>query len=587
MRNMSKRTFQSSAHPFAALTLLGVSIFILIAALQAPSPAWALPRNLGVGSWTQEAKLIAPNGRENDRFGASVALSADGAIALVGADRYDGVNKENQGAVYVFAHDGQSWSLQAMLTAPDGAEFDYFGEPVALSADGRTALIAAPIADAPVSRSGAAYVFIRNGNAWSFQSKLTPSDPSEYKNFGADVTLSADGNTALVGAIGDNGYVGAVYVFVRQGGTWTQQAKLTASDGAANDYFGGAVALSSDGNRALIGAVGASVNSNDTGAVYVFERQGGAWRQQAKLSPSDVQGRHVFGRSVALSSDGGIALIGDRGARIGGNDDQGAAYVFALQGSSWIEQAKLIASDGAESDGFGASVALSQDGSIAAILTETWVSDPTRTGAAYVFERSGGSWAQTAKLTASDGVPDDEFGDDIALTGDGNLVLVGVSHADVAGKANQGAAYIFRKDSGATPPPGGCPDTYEPNDDFAQARTITPGTAIQAYICTDQDVDYFKFTAAAGQRITIDLTDIPAGNDYDLWLSDPNQVQVGSSTNSGNADERIEHTAALSGEYFVVVNSYTGASATQPYRLNVTLSGGTTSTRVFLPLFRK
>ncbi len=142
-----------------------------------------------------------------------------------------------------------------------------------------------------------------------------------------------------------------------------------------------------------------------------------------------------------------------------------------------------------------------------------------------------------------------------------------------------------------TPTPGsGCPDPYEPNDDYAQAQSISPGSPIQAYICTDQDADFFKFQVTAGQRITIDLTDIPAGTDYDLWLSDPGQNQVASSTNSGQADERIEHTAASSGVYYVSISPYAGSSATQPYRLRVALSGGGSTPapqRLYLPIISR
>jgi hypothetical protein len=121
---------------------------------------------------------------------------------------------------------------------------------------------------------------------------------------------------------------------------------------------------------------------------------------------------------------------------------------------------------------------------------------------------------------------------------------------------------------------GACPDTYEPNEDFGSAIAITPGVAIQSYICDPNDQDWFRFDVTAGQTITVDLTNIPAGTDYELWLNDPNGDQVASSTNSGTADERIEHTAAMSGAYRVLVNSFSGFDAANPYTLRVTLSGG-------------
>jgi len=175
----------------------------------------------------------------------------------------------------------------------------------------------------------------------------------------------------------------------------------------------------------------------------------------------------------------------------------------------------------------------------------------------------------------------------------GSYVLMGsVGQPDAAGPLTGGRYTLY---SGFWTPGDGtsvpnCPDPYEPNDGYGQARDITPGSAIQAYICTDQDVDVFKFHVTAGQRITVDLSNIPAGTDYDLWLSDPAYSQVGSSTNPDQADEHIEYTATSSGVYYVGVSSYAGASATQPYHLRVTLSGSSATPspqRLYLPIISR
>ena len=154
-------------------------------------------------------------------------------------------------------------------------------------------------------------------------------------SFGYSVSLSADGNTALIGAygatVGANAYQGAAYVFVISGGTWSQQQKLTASDGAAGDYFGCSVSLSGDGNTALIGANAATVGANTyQGAAYVFVISGGTWSQQQKLTASDGAAYDQFGCSVSLSADGNTALIG-AWATVGANAYQGAAYVFVIK----------------------------------------------------------------------------------------------------------------------------------------------------------------------------------------------------------------------------------------------------------------
>ena len=138
-----------------------------------------------------------------------------------------------------------------------------------------------------------------------------------------------------------------------------------------------------------------------------------------------------------------------------------------------------------------------------------------------------------------------------------------------------------------TPPPSGCPDAYEPNDDFSQAKTIVPGTTIRAYICTEGEQDYYKFTVAAGQHITVRLTNIPAGQDYDLYLDDPSQTDVAVSNQSGNVDERIDYTAIVGGTYYIIVTGYSGYSTTQPYSLRVDVNGGKQRHYIYMPMMQK
>ncbi|MGA2226025.1 MAG: FG-GAP repeat protein, partial [Syntrophobacteraceae bacterium] len=226
------------------------------------------------------------------------------------------------------------------------------------------------------------------------QQKLTASDGPAMNWFGCSVSLSGDGNTALIGAfyatVGANYDQGAAYVFVLSSGTWSQQQKLTASDGVENAFLGSPVSLSTDGNTALIGAYEATVGSNAyQGAAYVFVLNDGTWSQQQKLTASDGAAGDNFGYSVSLSADGSTALIGAYDATVGANAYQGASYVFVLSGETWNEQEKLTASDGAAHDYFGSSVSLSGDGSTALIgASAIYVGQ----GAAYVFVLSGGTW---------------------------------------------------------------------------------------------------------------------------------------------------------------------------------------------------
>ena len=227
--------------------------------------------------------------------------------------------------------------------------------------------------------------------------------------------------------------------------------KLTASDGAANDYFGYSVSLSGDGSTALIGAYAAKVGGNaNQGAAYVFVLSDGTWSQQQKLAASDGASGDEFGFSVSLSADGNTALIGAINASVGNNLSQGAAYVFVKSGGTWSELQKLTALDGAADDQFGSSVSLSADGSTALIGADAaTVGNNSAQGAAYVFVLSGGIWSQQQKLTASDGEVDAYFGISVSLSADGNTALIGANNAKVGSNANQGAAYVQQAQTGS------------------------------------------------------------------------------------------------------------------------------------------
>ena len=393
----------------------------------------------------EQAKLTASDGADSDYFGYSVAVSGDGNTAVIGA-RYDDDRGSESGSAYVFTRSGGSWTQQAKLTASDGAAGDVFGYSVAVSGDGSTAVIGAHGDDDRGSESGSAYVFTRSGSSWTQQAKLTASDGAAGDIFGYSVAVSGDGNTAVIGAYGDDDRgieSGSAYVFTRSGGSWTQQAKLTASDGAAGDVFdfGYSVAVSGDGSTAVIGAYGDDDRGSESGSAYVFTRSGGSWTQQAKLTASDGAAGDVFGYSVAVSGDGSTAVIGAHGDDDRGSES-GSAYVFTRSGSSWTQQAKLTASDGAAGDIFGYSVAVSGDGNTAVIGAYGDDDRGIESGSAYVFTRSGSSWTQQAKLTASDGAAGDLFGWSVAVSGDGSTAVIG-AHGDDDRGYQSGSAYIF------------------------------------------------------------------------------------------------------------------------------------------------
>lgn len=311
------------------------------------------------------------------------------------------------------------------LLADDGGPSDRFGYSVALS-DNRAVIGAVG--------ERAAYIFTREGGGWSQEAKLVPTAPPEEDFFGFSVGLS--GSTVVVGAPldDDGGFdAGAAYIFARDSaGAWSPQGKLLAGDGTALDYFGDAVALS--GDTAVIGAWAAE-SDGGTGAAYVFTRRSdGIWTEQTNLLPSG--GADTYGDGVALSGD--TAVIGARGSN--------AAYVFTRGGDGgWTEQARLTPDDATDNQ-FGLGVAVSGDTALVGAFADD--DKGPYAGAAYVFVRhSGGTWTQQAKLVASDGVAYDYFGLGVALSGD--MAVVGAYLNDDLGEA-AGSAYLFTRDTDGT-----------------------------------------------------------------------------------------------------------------------------------------
>ncbi len=395
----------------------------------------------------QDAKLTPSDGASADKFGVSVALSGD--TALVGA-LGDEDNGFASGSAYLFERDqggADNWGQVKKITASDGAANDLFGNSVALSGD--TALVGAYHDNDNGSHSGSAYIFERDqggaGN-WGEVKKITASDGALDDSFGYFVALSGD--TALVGAEGDddNGsHSGSAYIFERgQGGAgnWGEVKKITASDAAANDFFGWSVALS--GDTALVGAWGDSDSGSNSGSAYFFKRdQGGAgnWGQAKKITASDAASGDWFGYSVALSGD--TALVGAYVDDDAGNAS-GSAYIFDRnQGGAgnWGEVKKITASDGAAYDYFGWFVALSGDTALVGAYGDD--DNGSDSGSAYIFDRDQGgtdNWGEVSKLTALDGAADDYFSNAAAL--DGDTALVGAKYDDDNGE-DSGSAYIY------------------------------------------------------------------------------------------------------------------------------------------------
>jgi hypothetical protein len=319
----------------------------------------------------QGSKLTGGEESGKGLFGRSVALSGDGNTALIGGE----TDNINIGAAWVFTRSGSTWTQQVKLTGASEVGPGRFGASVALSADGNTAVIGG-IADS--SSVGAAWVFTRSGSTWTQQAKLTGSGEGGEGQFGVGVALSGDGNTALIGGFSDSSGVGAAWVFTRSGSVWTQQGeKLTGKGEIAGGAFGVAVALSKDGNTALIGGF---LDNTQVGAAWVFTRSESKWTQQGgKLTGKGESGKGGFGINDSLSGDGNTAVIG------GSHDNKnaGAVWVFARSGSTWTEQGAKHTGGGESGEGFfGSRVALSGDGNTVLIGGPK---DNSEVGAAWVF----------------------------------------------------------------------------------------------------------------------------------------------------------------------------------------------------------
>jgi len=313
---------------------------------------------------------------------------------------------------------------QAELGASDGRSSDYFGGAVSLW--GTRALIGGGLSS-PIDQ-GAAYVFVFDGTGWRQEAKLTPSDGKPFDLFGGSVSLL--GERALIGGGLADRNKGAAYTFVFDGTNWNEEAKIVPSNLRNSDDFGSSVSLS--GNRALIGASEAS-STGAPGKAYVFVFDGTNWIQEAELVP-DHQTNVDFGISVSLS--GNRALIGADQSPT----DNGKAYVFVFDGTTWKQEAELTVPDGQPNDRFGRSVSLS--GNRALIGADQLQANPPAPGKAYIFAFDGVSWNQEAVLTSSDAQSTDNFGISVSLAG--KHALVGASQLDAnGGLGGAGAAYLF------------------------------------------------------------------------------------------------------------------------------------------------
>lgn len=469
---------------------------------------------------TTEVKLVAGDAADADEFGRAVDIS--GNYLIVGAHEDDDMG-ERSGSAYIFRWDTDHWVEDTKLVAPDGTSGCQFGYAVSISGD--YVLIGAFRDKESGNQAGAAYIWKRSGTTWQYVQKLQPTVPEANSEFGNAVSI--DGDYAVIGAhraqhLGN--MTGAVYVFERNGANWIQDAKLVEDSLTTSGFFGCSVDLL--GNNLIVGASNDYTSGYLSGAAYMYLHDGVDWNFTQKLLPSDLVDAAQFGRSVSLWST--WALIGAPGAD-GTAPDTGAAYVFRSSGGTWTQQQKLSPSPPSPDQSFGWAVDV-KDGY--AVVGAPWYSTETMnyTGKMYVYMLSGSAWAGGQGFTASDMNVNAQLGMSVSVQN--NETIVGAQGAEVTGFYS-GAAYWFQDFTAPTPTPTPAAVTYD----------------IALYDNDLEAGDLFRLTRACFNpfaAVTVDeyiLLDVYGSYWFwPAWSTSPDFETWGLPSGSGNDDVILEFT---------------------------------------------
>jgi hypothetical protein len=407
---------------------------------------FAIIPNLLFAQFTQQGPKLVGTGGVGQSHQGSVAISSDGNTAIEGG-YYDNTGI---GAIWVFTRSGGVWSQQGPKLVGTGGVGQSHQGSVAISSDGNTAIVGGQNDNSVV---GAVWVFTRSGGVWTQQGpKLVGTGGVGQSNQGVSVAISSDGNTAIEGGYEDNSVVGAVWIFTRSGGVWSQQGPKLVGTGAVGNfvYQGVSVAISSDGNTAIEGGQG---DNNYTGAVWVFIRSGGVWSQQGSKLVGTGAGNSVYqGGSVAISSDGNTAIEGGDED----NSNAGAVWIFTRSGGVWTQQgSKLVGTGAVGNAGQGWSVAISPDGNS---FVEGGMGDNGDVGAVWVFTRSGGVWTQLGtKLIGSGAAGHSLQGISVAISSEGTVIEGGPYDNSLTG-----AVWVFvYPEIGITPISSEVPKSFQ------------------------------------------------------------------------------------------------------------------------------
>jgi hypothetical protein len=407
-----------------------------------------------------------------------------------------------RGSAYVFKRVGGLWEQDQKLQASDGIAGDWFGISVSIFED--FIFVGADAEDNENGlNAGSVYVYKQDGSSWVQHDKLIASDGTANDYFGRCVSI--DGDYSIIGAYYDDDIAGSAYVFKRLGDEWIEEGKLTASDRSPGDYFG--ISTSIDGDYAIIGAY-RDDNSNgvDAGSVYVFKETGGNWLEETKLLASDGESGDRFGISTDI--DNNYLVIGS----YYDNENKGSAYVFNKTSTGWIEENKLVETVGESNNFFGRSVSIEKN----IILVGAW-GDSGASGSAYIFKNANSEWIEEAKLKPSDASGNDRFGYQLSLHD--RSAVIGAYNDDNGNGVDAGAAYIFESINYAPSPP--------------EITGKTNGNPEIEYTYTFNSVD-------------LEDDDIYY---YIIW--DDGYVETWDGPHSSGQDVNITHTFAYQGTYII------------------------------------
>lgn len=365
-------------------------------------------------------RIVASDRENDDRFGYSVSIS--NGVCVIGSPRDDD-NGERSGSAYIYRFNGNNWIEEQKLTASDGAAYDAFG--ISVSVDSNVCVIGADYDDDYGRNSGSAYVFRFNGSDWVEEQKLTHSWAYEYDWFGMSVAI--DTNVCVVGAPGAGDW-GRMYIYRFVENHWIEEEVIQAH-GFYDRYFGYSVSI--DGDIVITGEP-----LVDHGYAYIFRFDGSNWNRVKTLLPTNGASGDWFGTSVSINGD--VCVVGAYKDDDNG-ETSGSAYVFRFNGSDWVEEQKLLPSDGAADDCFGISVAI--DGNTCVISAPGDDDYGEMSGSAYLFRYDDSQWIEEQKLFAFDAEAYDEFGRSLSL--DSESIIVGASEYDYSIN-RMGSAYAFR-----------------------------------------------------------------------------------------------------------------------------------------------